>query len=49
MVKKRFRCLNRGHKFEAEVFERGETVAKQQPSGPVRCPRCNRTDSAEEA
>ncbi len=48
MVKKPFRCLSCGHKFEAEVFERGEAEAKRQPSGPVHCPRCNPTDVAEE-
>lgn len=44
MIKKRFRCLNCGQHFEADVLEKGEAEAKQIPSGPVHCPRCNRTD-----
>lgn len=44
MVKKRYRCRNCGHQFQAEVFERGEAEAKRLPSGPVHCPNCNRTD-----
>jgi len=48
MVTKRLRCLNRGRRFEAQVFEKGEAEAKRLPSGPVHCPGCNRTDVEEE-
>jgi hypothetical protein len=48
MVRKRFRCLNCGHKFEEDVFEKGEAEAKRQPSRLVHCPRCNRTDVEQE-
>jgi len=48
MVTKWFRCLNCGHRFKAEVFEKGEAEAKQLPAGPIHCPRCNRTDVEEE-
>ncbi len=48
MVTKRFRCRNCGRRFEAQVFEQGESEAKRLPSGPVHCPDCNRTDVEEE-
>ena len=48
MIKKRYRCLNCGHTFEAEVFEKGEAEAKRVPVGQVHCPHCNRTDLREE-
>ena len=48
MVRKRFRCLNCGHRFEAEVFEKGEADGRRLPSGPVHCPSCNRTDVEQE-
>ena len=44
MVVKRYQCLNCGHRFESEVFEKGEAEAKNIPTQPVRCPKCNRTD-----
>jgi DNA-directed RNA polymerase subunit RPC12/RpoP len=43
MVKRRFRCLRCGCKFEKEVFEPGEAEEKRRPSGPVRCPECKDT------
>ena len=49
MMKKRFRCLNCGQQFEADVFEKGEAMAKRQSAGPVHCPHCNRTDVEEES
>ena len=48
MVTKRFQCLNCGFEFKAEIFEEGEADAKRLPSGPVHCPRCNRTDVRKE-
>ena len=44
MVKRRFRCLNCGHNFEAEVLEDGEAEARRVYPSPVHCPKCNRTD-----
>ena len=44
MVAKRYQCLNCGHRFEAEVFEKGEAEAKRARTQPVHCPKCNRTD-----
>ena len=49
MVTKRYRCLNCGHRFEAEVFEKGEAEAKRLPVGDLHCPKCNRTDVEEES
>ncbi|MGH8651500.1 MAG: hypothetical protein ACREYE_04660 [Gammaproteobacteria bacterium] len=43
----RFRCKNCGHRFEAEVLDEHERRAAQQtrqPTAPVNCPKCNRTD-----
>lgn len=48
MVTKRYRCLNCGHRFAAEVFEKGEAEARRLPSGPIHCPGCNRTDVEEQ-
>ena len=43
----RFRCNNCGHRFEVEVldeYERREARRRDQPTSPVHCPKCNRTD-----
>ena len=43
----RFRCINCGHRFETEVLserERLEARRQDQPTWPVRCPHCMRTD-----
>ena len=44
MVIKRYHCLNCGHNFKKEVFEKGEAEAKRVRTMPVQCPRCERTD-----
>ena len=44
MIVRKFRCRNCGERFDKEVFEKGEAERKQLPSGPVHCPKCNRTD-----
>lgn len=44
MIVKRYRCLNCGHRFEADVLEEGEAEAKKIRTQPVRCPECKRTD-----
>lgn len=39
----RFRCLNCGHRFEAEVLdedEKREARRRYQPLGRVSCPKC---------
>jgi len=45
MVKRRFRCLRCGCKFEKEVFEPGEAEDKKLGSGPVTCPECKSTQT----
>ena len=43
----RFRCLNCGARFQAVVLdedEKREARRQNRPTGPVRCPECNRTD-----
>jgi rubredoxin len=43
----RFRCLNCGHRFEAEVLdedEKREARRRNQPTSPIQCPECRRTD-----
>lgn len=43
----RFRCNKCGHRFETEVLserERLETRRRNQPTLPVHCPQCKRTD-----
>ena len=43
----RFLCNNCGHRFETEVLSEGESrEARQrnQPTSPVHCPQCKRTD-----
>ncbi len=43
----RFRCNNCGHRFETEVLdkrERQEVRHREQPTSPMRCPECRRTD-----
>lgn len=47
MKTERFQCLNCGHKFEEEVFEKGEAEAKKVRAYPIHCPKCNRTDVRE--
>lgn len=42
-----FRCLNCGHRFKTEVLdpdEQREARRRDQPTSPVRCPECSRTD-----
>lgn len=48
MITKKFRCRNCGKEFRRDVFEAGEAQRKQQPSSPVHCPECNRTDVIED-
>jgi DNA-directed RNA polymerase subunit RPC12/RpoP len=43
MRKVRFICRKCGNKFEALIFEPGESEEKKIPSGPVKCPKCNNT------
>ena len=43
MVKKQFICKNCGHKFAAEVFEKGEAEEKRIKAVALRCPKCNST------
>lgn len=43
MIKRQFICKNCGHKFIAEVLEKGEAEEKGLIAGPVRCPKCNST------
>jgi DNA-directed RNA polymerase subunit RPC12/RpoP len=43
MIKRQFICKNCGHKFTAEVFEKGEAEEKGLIAGAVRCPKCNST------
>lgn len=39
------RCNNCGHRFEEEILSRDEKQEKEnQPSYPIQCPKCNRTD-----
>lgn len=43
----RFRCLNCGHRFAAEVLdedEKREARLFRRPMSAVHCPECNRTD-----
>lgn len=47
MITKRFRCLNWGKRFEAEVLEKGEAERERVSTGPVRCPECRRSDLRE--
>jgi len=45
--KVRFRCKNCGHRFEAEILtesEKQEARNRNQPTSPIHCPECNRTD-----
>lgn len=44
MIKRRFVCKNCGCEFEEEVLEKGEAEEKGIPTGPVRCPRCGKTN-----
>lgn len=48
MTKVRFVCRKCGHRFTAEVCEKGEAEERHVPSGPVRCPQC-RSTAVEEA
>jgi len=43
MVKRQFICKNCGHKFTAEVFEKGEAEEKGLKAALLRCPKCNST------
>jgi DNA-directed RNA polymerase subunit RPC12/RpoP len=43
MLTKQFICKNCGHKFTAEVFEKGEAEKKGLNTSPLRCPKCNST------
>lgn len=43
----RYRCKNCGKRFETHILEPHEKEdyrRKGIPTGPVHCPRCNRTD-----
>lgn len=44
MIKRSYRCVRCGCKFEIEVFEPGEAEEKRLPAGPVRCPECKSAD-----
>ena len=49
-IRKRFRCRNCGKKFEAEILdedEQRETRRRNQPTSPIQCPECCRTDIRE--
>jgi predicted Zn-ribbon and HTH transcriptional regulator len=41
MFRRQFICKNCGHKFTAEVFEKGEAEEKGLVPVPLRCPKCN--------
>lgn len=43
MVVKELKCTRCGHRFEREVFEKGEAEQFILPSSPVRCPECGST------
>jgi len=43
MVKRQFVCKKCGHRFTAEVFEKGEAEAKRIKAAPLSCPRCSST------
>lgn len=46
-VKIRYRCLNCGERFEAEVLTEEEKLEHRRlnrPTGQVQCPKCNRLD-----
>lgn len=46
-VQAQFRCQNCGEKFVTEVLteeERIDARLKNQPTSPIHCPKCNRTD-----
>ena len=43
----RFRCINCGHRFEAEVLtdaEKREARREDRPTSAVQCPQCRRVD-----
>ena len=43
----RFHCNNCGHRFETEVLDKDEQREARrinQPTSPIQCPECNRTD-----
>lgn len=43
----RFRCLNCGRRFDAEVLderERETARRERRPTSPLQCPECRRTD-----
>ena len=40
MIKKRFICKKCNHVFEVDLYEEGEAEEKNEPTSPVRCPRC---------
>jgi len=45
--RRRFRCLNCGHRFEADVLtadEKREARRRGRPTQPIACPECNHTD-----
>ncbi|PWE52123.1 zinc ribbon domain-containing protein [Metarhizobium album] len=45
--RKRFQCLNCGHRFETEVLtpeERREAKREDRPVYGIACPKCHRTD-----
>lgn len=45
--KKRFQCLNCGHRFEADVLTREEKEKRRRCDryfAPLDCPNCGRTD-----
>jgi DNA-directed RNA polymerase subunit RPC12/RpoP len=44
MVKRQFICKNCGHKFYAEILEKGEAEEKGLRGAPVRCPQCKSTN-----
>lgn len=46
----KYRCINCGERFKTEVLtEREIDAAKRenQPLGPIRCPKCGRSDYRE--
>lgn len=45
MTKKaRLCCRNCGHKWEQEVYEKGEEESRKVRGRDVHCPKCNRVD-----
>ena len=43
MVKRQFVCKKCGHRFTAEVFEKGEAEEKRKKAVPLSCSRCSNT------